>query len=156
MHTMNERDIPDTLHIDPIHTYKVVAHTVPPSVRNDVKVRPGVHTIIALDAGTRTLAFANGPRSAGRQRGAGRGTSCRRTATRCIAQEVGATQRLRTGTYDLEVLTLPRLLIPDVSIEQGRTTEVAIPRSGVLNILPSVLGSRIHLPEEGRPTHLGS
>ena len=38
------------------------------------------------------------------------------------------------------MLTLPRLLIPDVRIEQGRTNEVAIPRSGVLNILPSVSG----------------
>jgi Ca-activated chloride channel homolog len=32
MHTMNDRGIPDTLHIDPIYTYNVVAHTVPPSM----------------------------------------------------------------------------------------------------------------------------
>lgn len=139
MHTMNERDIPDTLHIDPIHTYKVVAHTVPPSVRNDVKVRPGVHTVIALDAGTGLLHLRTG-------QGPPDGSAVQAVVRRAgepqtlIALEVGATQRLRTGTYDLEVLTLPRLLIPDVRIEQGRTNEVAIPRSGVLNILPSVSG----------------
>ncbi|MEX1131867.1 MAG: hypothetical protein WEC15_01460, partial [Flavobacteriales bacterium] len=55
-------------------------------------------------------------------------------------QEVGTTQRLRAGTYDLEVLTLPRLLIPDVRIEQDKRTDIVVPRSGVLNILPSATG----------------
>jgi Ca-activated chloride channel family protein len=56
------------------------------------------------------------------------------------AQEVGTTQRYRTGIYDLEVLTLPRLQIPAVRIDQDRTTDIAIPRPGVLNILPSTPG----------------
>ena len=68
-----------------------------------------------------------------------------------IAQEVGSTQRLRTGLYDLEVLTLPRLLIPNVRIEQGRTTDIVVPRSGVLNILPSTTGpAAIFQEREGR------
>lgn len=139
MHTMNDRGLPDTLHIDPIYTYKVVAHTVPPSVRTDVKVRPGVHTVIALDAGTGQLRIStgNGPADG--------------TVTQAVvhksgelstlhAQEVGTTQRYRTGVYDLEVLTLPRLLIPDVHIDQSRNTEITVPRSGVLNIQPSTPG----------------
>ncbi len=40
-HTLNDRNIPDTLSIDPIFTYRVVAHTVPPSIRENVTVRPG-------------------------------------------------------------------------------------------------------------------
>jgi Ca-activated chloride channel family protein len=139
MHTMNDRGIPDTLRIDPIYTYKVVAHTVPPSVRNDVVVKPGVHTVIAVDAGTGTLSIkaGNGPsdgvpvQAIVRRNGEG---------STLIAQEVGTTQRLRTGTYDLEVLTLPRLLIPNVRIEQSKTTDIAVPRAGVLNVLPSTPG----------------
>lgn len=139
MHTLNDRNVPDTLRIDPIYTYKVVAHTVPPSVRNDVVVKPGVHTVIAVDAGTGTLSIksGNGPADAVSVQ-----TIVRRSGegSTLIAQEIGTTQRLRTGTYDLEVLTLPRLMIPNVRIEQSKTTDVAVPRSGVLNILPSTPG----------------
>ncbi|MBX2974058.1 MAG: VWA domain-containing protein [Flavobacteriales bacterium] len=139
MHTMNDRGIPDTLRIDPIYTYKVVAHTVPPSVRNDVVVKPGVHTVIAVDAGTGLLSIKSG-------NGPGDGTVVQAIVRRSgeggtlIAQEVGSAQRLRTGTYDLEVLTLPRLMIPNVRIEQGRTTDIAVPRSGVLNVQPATPG----------------
>ncbi|MEZ4806540.1 MAG: VWA domain-containing protein [Flavobacteriales bacterium] len=139
VHTMNGRGIPDTLSIDPIHTYRVVVHTVPPSVREQVTVRPGVHTIIAVDAGMGTLSLkvGSGPPDAGtipciiRKKG---------DPTTLHVQDMGTSQRLRTGRYDLEVLTMPRMRIPDVLIEQGRTTDVAVPRSGTLNVLPSTPG----------------
>lgn len=139
MHTMNDRGIPDTLRIDPIYTYKVVAHTVPPSVREDVKVRPGVHTVIAVDAGTGLLELKMG---SGPSDGIAVQAVVRRSGelNTLHAQEVGTTQRYRTGTYDLEVLTLPRLSIPNVRIEQSKTTPIAVPRTGVLNILPSTPG----------------
>jgi len=138
-HTMNDRGVPDTLSIDPIFTYKVVAHTVPASVRENVTVRPGVHTIIAVDAGMGTLALKVGSGPSDGQ------------AVQCIVrrkgemgtlhhQELGSQQRYRVGTYDLEVLTLPRLLIPDVHVEQGRTTDIVVPKPGVLNVLPSTPG----------------
>src|SRR5690606_38839548 len=88
MHTLNDRNVPDTLRIDPIHTYKVVAHTVPPSVRNDVVVKPGVHTVIAVDAGTGLLSIKSGS-------GPGDGTIVQAIVRRSgesgtlIAQEVG-------------------------------------------------------------------
>lgn len=133
VHTMNDRGIPDTLSIDPIFTYKVVAHTIPPSVRENVTVKPGEHTIIAVDAGmgTLNLKMGNGPPDAYTfnciiRRKGDKGT--------LHVQDVGTQQRYRVGNYDLEVLTLPQLLIPDVKIDQGRTTDVAIPRPGVLNI----------------------
>lgn len=139
MHTMNDRGVPDTLRLDPLYTYRVVAHTVPPSVRTDVTVKPGAHTVIAVDAGTGRLHIKSGT---GPQDGLAVQTIVRRSGEHgtLIAQEVGTMQRLRTGVYDLEVLTLPRMLIPDVRIEQGRTTDIAIPRPGVLNVLPSTPG----------------
>lgn len=138
-HTMNDRGVPDTLSIDPIYTYKVVAHTVPPSVRENVTVRPGTHTIIAVDAGMGTLALkvGTGPGDAQVVQCIVRRQGELQTLT---AQEMGTQQRYRVGVYDLEVLTLPRLLIPDVRIEQGRTTDIVVPRPGVLNVLPSTPG----------------
>jgi len=133
MHTMNDRGLPDTLSIDPIHTYRVVAHTLPPSVRENVSVRPGQHTIIAVDAGTGLLdlRMGSGPTD-------GHEPACivRRSGQSVTqnAQPVGSSQRYRVGTYDLEVLTLPRLLIPDVTVAQGISTPIIVPKHGVLNI----------------------
>lgn len=132
-HTMNDRGVPDTLSIDPIFTYRLVVHTVPPSVREQVTVRPGTHTIIAVDAGTGRLSLrmGAGPMDAGQ-------VACivRRKGdlNTLLAQDMGTTQRYRVGTYDLEVLTLPRTYIPDVRVEQGRTTDIVVPRAGVLNV----------------------
>lgn len=139
VHTMNQQGLPDTLTIDPIFTYKVVAHTLPPSIHENVTVKPGVHTSIPVDAGMGSLQLqvGNGPPDA-------RSTSCivRRAGdlNTVHAQDLGTTQRYRTGLYDLEVLTMPRLMIPNVHIEQGRITPIVVPRSGVLNVLPSMTG----------------
>lgn len=138
-HTMNDRGLPDTLGIDPIFTYRVAVHTVPPSVRENVTVRPGTHTIIAVDAGTGRLSLrmGAGPMDAGQ-------VACivRRKGdlNTLLAQDMGTTQRLRVGTYDLEVLTLPRTYIPDVRVEQGKTTDIVVPRAGVLNVQVAVPG----------------
>lgn len=138
-HTMNDRNVPDTLSIDPIFTYRVVAHTVPPSVRENVTVRPGTHSIIAVDAGTGKLSLkmGTGPSDAGQVACIVRRKGEMATLT---ALDMGSTQRLRVGAYDLEVLTLPRTYIPDVRIEQGRTTDIVVPKAGVLNILASAPG----------------
>ncbi|MCB0770617.1 MAG: VWA domain-containing protein [Flavobacteriales bacterium] len=139
VHTMNDRGLPDTLHIDPVYTYKVVAHTLPPSVRENVVVKPGIHNIIAVDAGLGTLRIRMG---AGPSDGIEVSVVVRRSGelNTLHAQNVGSEQRYRTGSYDLEVLTLPRLMIPDVRIEQGRITDIAVPRTGVLNIQPATPG----------------
>lgn len=132
-HTLTEKGLPDTLSIDPIFTYRVVAHTVPASVRENVIVRPGTHTVIAVDAGmgTLNLRMGTGPADASQ-------VSCivRRKGEMgtLIALPMGTSQRLRTGAYDLEVLTLPRTLINDAAIEQGKPTDIVVPKPGVLNI----------------------
>ena len=140
VHTMNDRNIPDTLSIDPIYTYRVVAHTLPQVTRENVIVKPGIHNIIAVDAGLGTLQLkvGNGPPEA-------QAIACiirrKGEANTLHVQELGTSQRLRAGVYDLEVLTLPRLKIDEVRIEQGKTAEVVVPRSGTLNILPSTTGN---------------
>ncbi len=138
VHTMNVRGEPDTLSIDPVFTYRVVAHTVPPSVKENVTVEPGRHNVIALAAGQGDLelridgaAATEDVQCIVRQHGG--------TAT-LNAQRMSSTKRYRTGTYDLEILTLPRTLIPDVTIKQSVVTPVRIPRSGTLNVTAAASG----------------
>lgn len=134
VHTMNARGEPDTLTIDPVFTYRVVAHTVPPSVKENVTLEAGRHNVIALAAGRGALDLRveDGMATA--------------IEVPCIVRKHGETTTLdvqpmnsshpyRTGIYDLEILTLPRILIPDVVIKQSTTTPVRIPRAGVLNVV---------------------
>lgn len=50
MHTMNNRGIPDTIVLDPLSTYKLVLHTIPQVVKENITIIPGKHNIIAVDA----------------------------------------------------------------------------------------------------------
>ena len=51
LHTINSKGNPDTLTIDPVLSYKVVAHTIPQSqAEGEWKLNPGEHTIIPIDA----------------------------------------------------------------------------------------------------------
>jgi len=139
VHTINRRGVPDTLDIDPVYTYRIVAHTVPPSVKENVAIEPGRHNVIALVAGQGRLDLKI------------EGAVTAEFPVACIvrkqgdaatvnAQPMNTSQLYRTGTYDLEVLTLPRLLIPNVVIRQGETTPVGIPRSGTLNVVAKAAG----------------
>jgi len=39
-----------------------------------------------------------------------------------------------TGNYDLEILTLPRIYISDITVKQSKTTPIVIPQNGILEI----------------------
>jgi Ca-activated chloride channel homolog len=133
VHTLTAKGVADTLNIDPVFTYRVVAHTVPPSVKENVAIEPGQHNVIALVAGQGDLELRT------------EGGMMSDNDVACIVrrkgdhgtlnvQRMNTTDRYRTGLYDLEVLTLPRLMIPDVAIKQSAVTPVRIPQTGVLNV----------------------
>ncbi|MBS1548123.1 MAG: VWA domain-containing protein [Bacteroidetes bacterium] len=139
VHTMNLRGEPDTLSIDPVFTYRIVAHTVPPSVKENVIIEPGVHNVIALVAGQGRLELKIEGAVTAEQPVACIVRKHGETAT-VNAQLMNSSQLYRTGSYDLEVLTLPRLYIPDVVIKQSGVTPVSIPRSGVVNVVAQSTG----------------
>ncbi|MFT5185104.1 MAG: Ca-activated chloride channel family protein, partial [Flavobacteriales bacterium] len=49
VHTLNKLGNPDTLTLDPLFTYKVTAHTYPPTIKEGIKLIPGNHNIIGLN-----------------------------------------------------------------------------------------------------------
>ena len=138
VHTMNVRGEPDTLNIDPVFTYRVEVHTIPPSIRENVTIEAGRHNVIAVRSGQGTLDLQADGMSGGEQ-------------VMCIVRKAGEMATLnvqamnsarlyRTGTYDLEILTLPRTLIPGVTIRQSASTPVRIPQAGTVNIVAATPG----------------
>jgi Ca-activated chloride channel homolog len=129
VHTLNYRGKPDTLYyLDPLVIYDIVVHTIPPVQLTNVKILPGKHNIIPLDApqGSLTLLVGGSPQAA--YRAIVRKKGEQNTLT---TQTFGNTEKYLVGKYDLEVLSLPRIHIKDVEVLQSHTTRVEVPQPGI-------------------------
>jgi Ca-activated chloride channel family protein len=138
IHSLNNKGLPDTLEIDPLLTYDIVVHTLPRVRKDSVKLTPGKHTVIGIDAPQGYLAFRAG------------GNSTIKFLP-CLIREKGETETLNvqqfdqtekylTGSYDIEILCLPRISLHDVRIVQSNTTTVEIPVPGIAVIQKSTNG----------------
>lgn len=134
IHTMNHKGVPDTLYLDDYPSYKVIAHTIPPAESKEVKLTPGKHTVIAIDAPQGFLSIQ-------RPQGAYNFNE----KVKCVVrqndgmktlhvQELNVTEKYLVGTYDIEVLTLPRIYLNNRKIEQSKQQNIEIPNAGMLNI----------------------
>jgi Ca-activated chloride channel family protein len=147
VHTLNHKGNPDTLFLDPIYTYNVVAHTLPEVRKNEITVTPGNHNIIALNTPQGDLIVkmngrvndTKGIKTLVRQKG---------KMETVFAQNMNHQMRYLVGSYDLEILTLPRTYISDVRINQSNTTSVEIPAPGLLLVKSVLAGYGAIMKEE--------
>ncbi len=139
VHTINDAGLPDTLILDPLMTYDVVVHTIPPVSKDSVKLTPGKHTIIALST----------PQGSLKLKITGDLPSVKNL--QCIVRQHGKMETLNvqnfdqvtkylTGKYDLEILSLPRFEVKDVAISQSHTTTVELPMPGIAVIGNTLVG----------------
>ena len=131
VHTINYMGNPDTLIIDPLIEYDIVVHTIPAVRKENIKLTEGKHNMIGLSTPQGFLKIeCNGSNQYRdlqiivRQDG--------KTVTLNIQQN-DTHEKYLVGKYDLEILTIPRLIVEDVLIEQSKTTNVEIPRPGIAN-----------------------
>lgn len=133
MHTINNKGVPDTLVIDPIGTYKMVVHTIPPVEKKGIELIPGKHNIIAVDApqGYINLKMTGSPDYT-------KNVSCivRKNGEMQTlhVQQFNTTEKFIVGKYDLEILTLPRIKLDKVDVAQSKTTFIEIPQAGNVTI----------------------
>ena len=133
IHTMNAYGNPDTMVIDPVLSYKVVAHTIPAVSVDSIILTPGIHTTITLETPQGSLKI----------------TMNTKQDYSCIIREAGKTNTLHVqktntyekylvGSYDIEVLCLPRRIFTNVEIKQNEENLLPIEPPGIVNIiLPS-------------------
>jgi Ca-activated chloride channel homolog len=138
MHTMNNRGLPDTVILDPLSTYKLVVHTIPQVVKENITITPGKHNVIAVDApqGYLNLQMAgvsNYDRLPCIVRKAGQMPTIN-------VQEFGRMEKYIVGKYDLEILSSPRIYMYNVDVGQSKTTLIQIPQAGMLNLFKSSEG----------------
>jgi len=130
IHTMNAYGKPDTMVIDPVLSYKVVAHTIPPVSMDNIILTPGKHTIIPLSTPQGELEIKMNSKIKYQfiVRPAGVDTTLH-------VQEINTLENYLIGRYDIEVLTLPRTKFIDVEVNQSTKTTYIIDTPGIANIL---------------------
>lgn len=137
MHTLNKYNKPDTMTIDPLSTYRMVVHTTPQVEVKDIKLIPGQHNTVTTDAPQGDLSVhILGAHSAYtdisyivRKHG---------EKETINSKKMNSMDRYIVGSYDVEILSLPRIIFENVKIEQSRIKSLEIQQSGVLDVnLPS-------------------
>ncbi len=138
VHTINYMGNPDTLIIDPLISYDLVVHTIPAVKKENITLSQGKHTMIGLNAPQGYLSISCPGSSQYKDldiiiRKNGQDETLN-------LQKNGTKEKYIVGEYDLEVLTIPRIYIENVKIDQSSTTYIEIPRPGIANFSLSSSG----------------
>ncbi|MFO7879626.1 MAG: vWA domain-containing protein [Bacteroidota bacterium] len=148
IHTINEKGNPDTVLLDIMTKYDLQVHTIPEVWKDSIVLKPGIHNIIEVPAPQgflETIVAGSNP--------VDNGISCivrkKGSMETLHLQDANSIQKYITGSYDLEFLSLPRIKIENVDIEQSEVSQIVIPEPGTLRIdfQNHPIGSIIH--EEG-------
>ena len=119
--------------IDPVLSYDIVAHTIPPVTISNITLNPGKHTIIPIEAVQGKLNVKMSSKIKYQFT-----VSSSETDSTLNLQSINDPERYISGIYDIELFTLPRVKFEDVEIFPSQTTTYVIPSSGLVNImLPS-------------------
>jgi Ca-activated chloride channel family protein len=141
LHSMNLRGVSDTITLDPLVTYNMTVHSIPPVVVDSITLVAGRHNVISADVpqGQLRLVMTSGS------------TSVQARQTPAVIRKHGEmetihiqnlnfTERYLVGNYDIEILTMPRIQISNIRVDQSTITTVEVPRPGIAVINKSVEG----------------
>jgi Ca-activated chloride channel family protein len=139
IHTLNGFGLPDTLNIDPTITYDIMVHTIPPVRVDSIRLISGSHTIIPVNVPQGVLVLKLNSQNASlksiktivRQQG---------NPETINVQDLDQPEKYITGTYSVEILSLPRIYQDNIEIMQSHTTTVDIPVPGIAAIQKLVKG----------------
>ncbi len=131
VHTLNHAGNPDTLYLDNFLTYRLKVHTIPPVEKDDIVITQGKHNVIAVDAPQGSIQLKiNGRNQYGVLKCIVRKSGSLETLH---VQDFGTSVKYLTGTYDLEILSLPRIYQRNIKVNQSTTTTVEIEEAGLVN-----------------------
>lgn len=139
VHFRDAQGKPDALDIDPLQSYDLVVNTVPALRFSDLQIRPGKANVLSFKSPRGTL-WLQSPQLTPNPYGTVQAVirQAGEPAT-LVSRSFGNRQRLLTGKYDVEILTLPRIT-RHITIRQGQETVVTYDAPGTLNIITDLKG----------------
>ncbi|MFI5171807.1 MAG: VWA domain-containing protein [Chitinophagales bacterium] len=130
--TPDDKNQPDTLFLNPVGKYNIVAHTTPIVELKNVELTPGKHNIIGIDVPLGTLQLIEGGGTVFSEK------QCvvrnNETGEIIYVQNFNTKHKYISGTYDIDILTLPRLHYENFEIKGGVDNKIEISLPGTLNI----------------------
>ena len=138
VHYRDSRGRPDSVIVDAVLSYNVVVNTVPPVVKRKVELNGGQHNLLTFKTPQGSLHLNQKNYS---EYGGPVQVLVRKSGKPSVVnvQRITESVKYLVGTYDLEILTLPRLR-KTVDIQQNQLTSIDIPAPGILNINTNVPG----------------
>jgi Ca-activated chloride channel homolog len=139
IHTLNSKGNPDTIALDHLITYDVVAQTIPPVRFDSVKLAQGRHNTISMDApqGYLYVRTSRG-KSYDQEKFLVRKAGESKTIN---IQKIGNVGKYLVGRYDLEIPIYPLMEVKNVEILQSHTTTLEIPAPGFITFTSPMPGS---------------
>jgi Ca-activated chloride channel family protein len=132
--TLDGRGLPDTLVVDPVSNYDIHIHTLPSIVKKNVIIEPDKHNITEINAAQGFIHFTFQGRLP-QQQLADKIKCVVRSGNEIInVQTLNSSERYLAGTYDIEVLTLPRIKLDNLKIEANNTTKIEIASPGIVTL----------------------
>ena len=123
----------DTLTIEPGVTYDIVVNTIPPVRRTEVTLVGGEHNEIEIPSPQGSLQL-NLPSHTRYENGVK--ALIKRPGTDIVVhvQEVPGEEKYLVGTYDVDVLTIPKTRFRNVQIRHKEKEDLTLPAPGLVNM----------------------
>ena len=128
----------DVLDIDALQSYDLIINTVPPIRQANIAIAPGKANVLTYKTPQGTL-WLQSPPLAPNPYGTMRAVVRTPDHATVTANTFGNRQKLLAGNYEVEVLTLPRIM-RRITIKQGQETAVTYAAPGTLNITSDLKG----------------
>jgi Ca-activated chloride channel family protein len=129
VHYLDENGKTDVLDIDAVLSYDLIVQTIPSTVKKGIVLEGGEHNIIRIKAPQGYLNINQGPSEYKAVTALIKTSDDSETIN---VQPVDKVEKYLAGTYDIEILTTPRIFYNDVKVYQGKQTILNIPKPGVL------------------------
>ncbi|OON66949.1 vWA domain-containing protein [Hymenobacter sp. CRA2] len=139
VHWRDAKGQPDVLDIDALQSYDLVINTVPPVRQQNLAIRPGKANVLTYKTPQGTLNLQNPPLSPNPYGVVQAVVRAQASPATVVARSFGAKQKLLAGNYEVEILTLPRI-IRRITVKQGQETTVTYDAPGTLNIISDLKG----------------
>jgi Ca-activated chloride channel homolog len=159
LHSLNSKGNPDTIHtLREGRTYRIVVNTIPPVEKKNVLITANKHNIIPIDCpqGFINIYWATQKNYMVKQDLKVKSVVRKSGDLNTLhVQNLNTTEKYIVGTYDLEVMTLPRTILKDVKVNQTLEKNIEIPLPGVVGIKLKEAGEGCILKEEnGKLVHV--
>ena len=151
VHYRDRQGRPDSVEIDAVLSYDLMVNTIPGILKKSIKIIPGKHNVLTVNAPQGQLSVLQ-PGHTEYKKGVKIIVRKHEQRKMLHVQNINVKENYLIGKYDLEILTLPKIILRGVEVEQGKLNEIKIPNPGVMNLYANVkgFGSLYAIDKDGR------